>query len=611
MNSMMDQSPHSLHFSSSALRCAAIALLAAVAVVGQTRAFQSGSGNSNSARRNHIATIHAADSADGSRVSIVSDQSLSDYEAYRRGDRFYVKIPAADVPRAEAMRGRGFTDVNAQRSGDSTILSFRLQPGATSHVEQHGNRLEVEIAVPGGAQTTGAQTRAAQTKAATRSGDFVWSDTSGNPRAGGTIGNNRGAPGTRIGNAASSNANKRGNQSTGGNKNSSTRDKTLNGPANANSKSKGSNSNSATGLNKATNSNSSPGANKPGNANSAAGANKPGDANSSTAAKDGSASSAGANNSSNANSSAGSNAAGNASSSPGPFSNSAANSASPSPATNGSSTVGQPQTSPTPANSAQNQNAGSTATRSDWWSRAKERGHYWLLLAQLNPIPVAVGAAILILIIGLLFAQRRRAKATRRIKTVTKSRVQASEAASPKPVESSASVPAAAVTTTTPAPSASEELTETTRIASRAPAVAASSNGKPERVSRAADEANKIFAGQPYDEGVVGSDDRETRRMVGAELLSAMVSRNTDRRDRARAAFMKHGYFDDATRDLRVASSDKERAAAARRLSFTQNPEATPHLVAALSDPAPDVRRAAVQALMDVRDPPAIAPLNG
>ena len=73
---------------------------------------------------------------------------------------------------------------------------------------------------------------------------------------------------------------------------------------------------------------------------------------------------------------------------------------------------------------------------------------------------------------------------------------------------------------------------------------------------------------------------------------------------------MKHGYFDDATRDLRVAESDNERAAAARRLSFVHDREATPHLVGALGDPSPDVRRASVEALMDLRDPAAIGPLN-
>src|SRR4030095_11576488 len=73
--------------------------------------------------------------------------------------------------------------------------------------------------------------------------------------------------------------------------------------------------------------------------------------------------------------------------------------------------------SPTPKPFASASPATTTTTQSqpDWWSRMKERGHYWLLLAQLNPIPVAVGAAVLILIIGLLLVQRRRAQATTRV----------------------------------------------------------------------------------------------------------------------------------------------------------------------------------------------------
>lgn len=131
-----------------------------------------------------------------------------------------------------------------------------------------------------------------------------------------------------------------------------------------------------------------------------------------------------------------------------------------------------------------------------------------------------------------------------------------------------------------------------------------------ERVNRVADEARKMFDGGSYDESIIGSEDRDTRRLVGAELLSALVGRNPARRERAREAFMKHGYFDDATRDLRVAGSDNERAAAARRLSFIHDREATPHLIGALGDPSPDVRRASVEALMDLRDPSAIGPLN-
>jgi len=93
-------------------------------------------------------------------------------------------------------------------------------------------------------------------------------------------------------------------------------------------------------------------------------------------------------------------------------------------------------------------------------------------------------------------------------------------------------------------------------------------------------------------------------------LLTGLVGRDAVRRERAREAFMKHGFFDDATRDLRVAESANERAAAARRLSFVHDREATPHLIGALHDASPDVRRAAVEALMDLRDPSAIGPLN-
>src|SRR5947199_9504200 len=71
---------------------------------------------------------------------------------------------------------------------------------------------------------------------------------------------------------------------------------------------------------------------------------------------------------------------------------------------------------------------------------------------------------------------------------------------------------------------------------------------------------------------------------------------------------MKHGYFDDATRDLRVAESANERAASARRLSFVHDRAATPHLIGALHDSSPDVRRPPVEPLMPLRDPSAIGP---
>jgi hypothetical protein len=249
----------------------------------------------------------------------------------------------------------------------------------------------------------------------------------------------------------------------------------------------------------------------------------------------------------------------------------------------------------------------------------KERAHYWILLAQLNPIPVGLGAGLLLLIIGLLLFQRRRARVTRRARPAKSKRTTASVA------ESGTTSSGASAAATTAAKEVSvvpevvaEKVAEATAAAPAVipvPIVAATTltaadDPRKERVSRASEEAGKLFNGEAYDQGVIASDDREMRRLVGAELASALVGRNADRRERARAAFMKHGYFDDATRDLRTAESENERAAAARRLSFVQDREATPHLVGALGDPSPDVRRAAVEALMDLRDPAAIAPLH-
>jgi len=130
------------------------------------------------------------------------------------------------------------------------------------------------------------------------------------------------------------------------------------------------------------------------------------------------------------------------------------------------------------------------------------------------------------------------------------------------------------------------------------------------RLASVSEQVKHVLAGEDYDHGVISGSDPSTRQLVAAELLSALAGRDASRRERARDVFMNDGYFDDATRDLRIADSPTERAAAARRLSFVQDREATPHLTAALEDSAPEVRRAAVEALLDQRDPDAIAPLN-
>jgi len=100
------------------------------------------------------------------------------------------------------------------------------------------------------------------------------------------------------------------------------------------------------------------------------------------------------------------------------------------------------------------------------------------------------------------------------------------------------------------------------------------------------------------------------RQVVATELLSALAGRNVARRDRAREAFVKHDYLDEATRKLRTAQAPAERAAAARAIGYVKDTSTTAHLVAALEDDAPEVRRAAVESLAELRDPAAVEPLK-
>jgi hypothetical protein len=251
----------------------------------------------------------------------------------------------------------------------------------------------------------------------------------------------------------------------------------------------------------------------------------------------------------------------------------------------------------------------------------KERLNYWILLAQLNPIPVAIGAGVLLLIIGLLILQRRRARGSRHARpSRSESRKTKPEVDGAASLQSTASKPESSVPVSVPAaaaavaPAVVAASSKEGRAEPEKPAATAVPDStdvaRRQRIARVAEEIKNVMAGGDYDESVIGSDDHDTRQLVGAELLAALVGRDVPRRQRARAAFMKHGYFDDATHDLRIAESANERAAAARRLSFVRESEATPHLIGALDDPSPDVRRAAVEALMDLRDPAAIGPLN-
>lgn len=96
-----------------------------------------------------ITALQLGDAAEGARVTIVSDSALNDYEAFRRGDRFYVRIPLADFASIPpSFRADGFEDVQVQKAGDSLLVSFRLQPGASARVDQRWNKLDVIFSAP-------------------------------------------------------------------------------------------------------------------------------------------------------------------------------------------------------------------------------------------------------------------------------------------------------------------------------------------------------------------------------------------------------------------------------------------------------------------------------
>ncbi|HKP46358.1 MAG TPA: HEAT repeat domain-containing protein, partial [Pyrinomonadaceae bacterium] len=127
---------------------------------------------------------------------------------------------------------------------------------------------------------------------------------------------------------------------------------------------------------------------------------------------------------------------------------------------------------------------------------------------------------------------------------------------------------------------------------------------------RAEGEVKKLLANREYDVNVIDAADSATRQIISAQLLAALTGGNRDHQDAARRGFMGHGYFDDTTRQLRMADSPTERAAAARKLGIVNAPTVTSHLIAALFDTAPEVRRAAVESLAQTGDLAAISPLH-
>jgi hypothetical protein len=106
-----------------------------------------GANQQNAVRR--VTGLLVGQATEGSRVTVIADSTLDDYEAFRRGDRFYIKIPATEfIGLQPSFHGDGFDDVQVQKVGDSVVISFKLQPGANARVDGGSNRLEVVFYSP-------------------------------------------------------------------------------------------------------------------------------------------------------------------------------------------------------------------------------------------------------------------------------------------------------------------------------------------------------------------------------------------------------------------------------------------------------------------------------
>jgi HEAT repeat protein len=563
-----------------------VACLCLAAALVSTGARAQQPSNSNAAqsakpRTKRLTPLKSADAGQGSRVTITSDGELNDYSAYRSGDRFIVVIPQAQGGEGGGVKGRGFEGAQVSRRGNDLVYTFKLEPGATAKVNQRFNRLDVQFTATKQAQAN-ANANTSPTPAPTPRTAPEVSGIKPTPLpAASPFGATKQTPGVVPPTTTAT---------TNPNEVSPTLSTTP-APTPA-----------------------------PSESPSASPATAP---------------------------------------------------ATPTLIAQAQPTVAAPVSVVAPATGATTSTLGATIARNWYWIIAAMIGVGLVFLlvtrfgepqpatppppadstselttakpalkatptAQLEPAAPATGkiaaatTAATTAAATLASASHPETGKTKKGKKSKKNRAAARLAAQAETAKATRAVEADAQASTTPASGetkASEHAAQAAIIA--APLVAAtlaapkpvetkSIEKKSEPITRASaadaervgEEMQKLLAGKPYDEAVVGASDPATREMVASELLAALSSRNSERNERARTAFLKHHYFEDATRDLQSAEAPAQRASAAHALSLLNERTATPHLVAALEDPSAEVRRASVEALAALKDPAALGPLE-
>ncbi len=539
---------------------------------------------SQTPQKKNITPVRSSDTAEGSRIVITSDGALNDYSAYRSGDRFYVVIPAAEASRfLSGLRGRGFEDMRLQKRGNDIVVSFRLLAGAVARVSQKFNRLEILVTVPA----------------------LVAANNANNSNSA------RPLPSPTAVATPSTNSNNANTRNPLANTNTSDPNATTN-------------SNSQTQVTPRGTGTSAQNRTYSGNPSYSSPSGIPGDPNSGFT-------------------------------DPGTqgFPPVAGTSPSPLPSVSPSvDQIAQVQTTPGPP---VNITAPVTNTSAPvpTTSLGAQLRQNWLF--------VLLGIAVVGLIAWVLISRSRAGDVveTRR-ETLRESRSEAYPTAKARETVSQGdktrgmklegpAVPAylasailakEALAEKEEAKPEQAEAVEVEPVVSEPPPITPHVTpieeislppaevqaeepvvqeiepvvpvepAPPVAVEQASAEVRSLLEGQEFDPAVFKTQDVAARQIITAELLGALAGRNTVRHERARDVFLEHGYFDDATRTLRTAESPGERASAARSLGLVRDQSATPHLIAALEDSSPEVRRAAVESLAEIRDPASVSALE-
>ena len=557
---------------------------------GRTTSAQQPANNSaeQKGRTKRLTPLRTSDTSDGSRVTITSDGELNDYSAYRSGDRFIVVVPQAEGAGGGGVRGRGFEGAQVERRGKDLVYTFKLQPGATARVNQRFNRLDVQFSAPKeAAQTANAPTKTptpAPTPKTTPTPQIATNKSAANANAQPTPEAQR-TPEATANNSAAANIS----------------------PFATPSPNVGTLAPAATPLNAAASPTATltPTATPPG-------AEQLAQAQATPAA---------------------------------PVS---------------ITTTSAPSTSSTSFGavvlrnwpwliaallavgigllfvsrvSGRDKTAATTPPRATPATppatlKATKTSELKPAVASSNPAatvaPVAATSAATLATSGRQSKkQKKRAEKAKKLADSSAPKTGAHAQTDPKNSATSdtakdalivatgaASIGAASATSSGTA-KVEESNKEETKVGAakgtQTKAVEPIIAFAPESIDAA---IKKLLAGESYDEKIINTADAGTRQLVSSELMSAIAGRNLARREHARAAFLKYGYFDAATRDLQSAEAPAERASAARTLGLIADRSATPHLVAALEDPAADVRRTAVEALAELSDPSAIGALE-